>query len=130
MGMRIAELPKPAAHDLSPAVVPELGGRIPATGSETFRLSELAGLEGDTVLKGVAEWITKYLMRPHADLGRPGPVCPFVAGARMRDSVRIAVVRLRERDRSEQVKRTVLNFKTAFMNQRSPRAEDELYKVI
>ncbi|MEC3956674.1 hypothetical protein VMT65_26805 [Nocardia sp. CDC153] len=26
----------------------------------------------------LTRWVTDHLMRPHPDLGRPGPVCPFV----------------------------------------------------
>ncbi len=29
-------------------------------------------------LQAVAAWIRSFVMRPHADLGRPGPVCPYV----------------------------------------------------
>ncbi len=39
----------------------------------------------------VAEWIRSYLMRPHADLGRAGDVCPFTALASRLDLVRIGV---------------------------------------
>jgi hypothetical protein len=39
----------------------------------------------------VAEWIRSYLMRPHADLGRAGDVCPFTARASRLDLVRISI---------------------------------------
>jgi hypothetical protein len=29
----------------------------------------------------VRQWATEYLVAPHADLGRPGPVCPFSAAS-------------------------------------------------
>ena len=32
-------------------------------------------------LRTVADWITTFVARPHTDLGREGPVCPFVPGA-------------------------------------------------
>ena len=32
-------------------------------------------------LRAVADWITSFMARPHEDLGRPGPVCPFVPQA-------------------------------------------------
>jgi hypothetical protein len=32
-------------------------------------------------LRAVADWITTFVARPHDDLGRAGPVCPFVPGA-------------------------------------------------
>jgi hypothetical protein len=39
----------------------------------------------------IAFWVRTYLMRPHADLGRSGDVCPFTAGAARLDTVRIGV---------------------------------------
>jgi hypothetical protein len=32
-------------------------------------------------LRAVADWIRSFVARPNKDLGRPGPVCPFVPGA-------------------------------------------------
>jgi hypothetical protein len=44
------------------------------------KTSELA--EGElTALQAVADWIETYVVRPHKDLGRAGPVCPFVPGS-------------------------------------------------
>jgi Domain of unknown function (DUF6875) len=31
-------------------------------------------------LHAVAEWIKTYVVKPHEDLGRAGPVCPFLSG--------------------------------------------------
>ena len=47
---------------------------------DAAKASELA--EGDlTALRTVADWIRSYVVRPHKDLGRAGPVCPFVPAA-------------------------------------------------
>jgi len=32
-------------------------------------------------LRAVADWIANFVARPHKDLGRTGPVCPFVPRA-------------------------------------------------
>jgi hypothetical protein len=32
-------------------------------------------------LRAVAEWIGEFVIQPHKDLGRPGPVCPFTSVA-------------------------------------------------
>ena len=29
-------------------------------------------------LRAVADWIKAFVIKPHADLGRPGTVCPYV----------------------------------------------------
>jgi hypothetical protein len=41
------------------------------------RTSELAQSDRDA-LAAVADWIKTYVVKPHKDLGRAGPVCPFV----------------------------------------------------
>ncbi|MEV3989871.1 DUF6875 domain-containing protein [Streptomyces sp. NPDC049837] len=39
----------------------------------------------------VVEWVREYLARPHGELGRPGPVCPYVPGALAHRGLRAAV---------------------------------------
>jgi hypothetical protein len=35
--------------------------------------------DGDLrALRSISDWIESYVVQPHADLGRPGPVCPYV----------------------------------------------------
>ena len=44
------------------------------------KTSQLA--DGDlTALRTVADWMKTFVARPHKDLGREGPVCPFVPGS-------------------------------------------------
>ena len=53
------------------------------------RVTELA--KGDlNALRAVADWITNFVARPHKDLGRAGPVCPFVPGALERNTLWLA----------------------------------------
>ncbi|HEX5542764.1 MAG TPA: hypothetical protein VFX60_14580 [Micromonospora sp.] len=44
-------------------------------------------------LRGMFSWAREYLSRPHAELGRKGPVCPFVQGAMERERFYLAVYR-------------------------------------
>ena len=37
-------------------------------------------------LRAVADWTKTFVARPNKDLGRPGPICPFVRGAMSIDS--------------------------------------------
>jgi Domain of unknown function (DUF6875) len=41
-------------------------------------------------LQGVAGWIKTFVVKPHQDLGRAGPVCPFVPGALERKTLWLA----------------------------------------
>ena len=34
-----------------------------------------------TALHAIADWVDGYVVKPHPDLGRSGPVCPYVPGA-------------------------------------------------
>ena len=59
-------------------------------------LEEARGL-GDRepeALTAVADWIRSFIVRPHADLGRPGPVCPFVPRSLERQSLWLAPERV------------------------------------
>ena len=54
------------------------------------RTSELAQSDRDA-LAAVADWIKTYVVKPHKDLGRAGPVCPFVPGALERKTLWLAL---------------------------------------
>ena len=47
---------------------------------DASRTGELADSDLEA-LQAVADWIKSYVVRPHKDLGRAGPVCPFVPGS-------------------------------------------------
>jgi hypothetical protein len=66
------------------------------------RMSELERSDLDA-LRAVADWIKAFVARPHEDLGRPGPVCPFVRGALERNTLWLASERVAERSMSDVV---------------------------
>ena len=43
---------------------------------DATRISDLADSDL-TALRAVADWTKAFVIQPHRDLGRPGPVCPF-----------------------------------------------------
>lgn len=50
--------------------------------------------KGDlTALRSVAEWTKTFVIQPHKDLGRAGPVCPFTAVAVERKTLWLAAER-------------------------------------
>jgi hypothetical protein len=79
---------------------------MPTKTTELFRLEDLddAGRTGELAegdldaLQAIADWVESYVVQPHQDLGRPGPVCPFVPGALDRGTFWLAPERIAERD--------------------------------
>ena len=61
------------------------------------RTSELADSDL-AALHAVADWIKTFVVKPHKDLGRAGPVCPFVPGALERKALWLAPERIADRD--------------------------------
>ena len=49
--------------------------------------------EDDEALEPIHDWLESYISQPHPDLGRPGPVCPFVAPAVAAGTVYFAAYR-------------------------------------
>jgi hypothetical protein len=45
--------------------------------------------DAEDSIRTIADWVRTYLMRPHADLGRTGHVCPFTA-----QSARLSLIRI------------------------------------
>jgi hypothetical protein len=92
------------------------------------RTSELA--EGElTALQAVADWIKTYVVRPHKDLGRAGPVCPFVPGALERRTLWLAPEQAA--DRSVPAVVELMNgYKRRFLDVQPAEGDDANYKVI
>ena len=61
------------------------------------RTSELVQSDLDA-LQAVADWIKTFVVKPHKDLGRAGPVCPFVPGALERKTLWLAPEQIADRD--------------------------------
>jgi len=59
----------------SPMLVESINLFLPETLDDATR--ELAQSDRNA-LRAVADWTRTFVARPHRDLGRPGPVCPFV----------------------------------------------------
>jgi hypothetical protein len=92
------------------------------------RTSELA--EGDLdALHAVADWIKTYVAKPHKDLGRAGPVCPFVPGALERKTLWLAPERIADRDVPAVVE-LMNGYQRLFLDTQPTDGDDVDYKVI
>lgn len=67
-----------------------------------YRPADLARLTADLpVLCRIADWVQEYLCRPHADLGRTGPVCPYAPHAFAMERLVFTVVHTADRSAAE-----------------------------
>jgi hypothetical protein len=96
-----------------------------------FLLEELedAGTTSDLeALRLVADWITRFVAEPNEDLGRPGPVCPFVPGALERRTLWLApehVAGLGAADAADLVSR----YQGLFKDVEPREGDDAIYKA-
>jgi hypothetical protein len=95
---------------------------------EVSRTGELA--EADLrALHAVADWITTFVARPNKDLGRAGPVCPFVPGAVERKTLWLAPERMAGRSAPDVV-RLIHGYQSLFLAGQPIDGDDANYKSI
>lgn len=92
------------------------------------RTSELAESDLDA-LHAVAEWIQTFVARPHEDLGRAGPVCPFVPGALERKTLWLAPEQIADRSMPQLVE-LMNGYKSLFLSAQPTGVDGADYKVI
>jgi hypothetical protein len=92
------------------------------------RTGELAECDLDA-LRAVADWIKSYVVRPHEDLGRAGPVCPFVPGALERKTLWLAAEEMADRGVPDVVE-LIDGYKSLFLDTQPVDGDDAIYKVI
>jgi hypothetical protein len=92
------------------------------------RTSELAESDLDA-LHAVADWIKTYVVRPHKDLGRAGPVCPFVPGALERRTFWLAPEQITDRSVPAVVE-LMHGYVRRFLEAQPTDGDDAKYKVI
>jgi len=74
-------------------------------------------------LRAVAHWITTFVVRPHEDLGRAGPVCPYVPGALERRKLWLAPEQVGDGDVSD-VAELLTGYRRLFLDAQPPDRED------
>jgi hypothetical protein len=95
---------------------------------DVARTGELAQSDLDA-LHAVADWIRSYVVRPHEDLGRAGPVCPFVPRALESKTLWLAPEEIADPGVPHVVE--LLNgYKSLFLDVEPTGGDDANYKVI
>ena len=95
---------------------------------ELGRTGELAQSDLDA-LHAVANWIKAYVVKPHKDLGRAGPVCPFVPESLERKTLWLAPEQIADRDVPEVVE-LMNGYKRLLLDTRPTDGDDVIYNVI
>lgn len=113
------------------------GGSMEAQTSNLFRLEDLEDgtktrelAQSDlNALHAVADWINTFVATPHKDLGRGGPVCPFVPGALERKTLWLAPERIGNRSMPDIVQ-LMNGYKKRLLDAQPIGGDDASYKVI
>jgi hypothetical protein len=92
------------------------------------RTSELARSDLDA-LRAVAARITSFMARPHKDLGRAGPVCPFVPESLERKTLWLAPEQVGRRSVADVVD-LVREYQRLFLDARPTKGDAAIYKAI
>ena len=110
---------------------------MPAQTANLFLLEDLEDVgrtrelaEGDlAALEAVADWIKTYVVKPHKDLGRAGPVCPFVPEALERKTLWLAPEQIADRDMPDVIE-LINGYQRLFLDAQPTDGDDANYKVI
>jgi hypothetical protein len=110
---------------------------MPATTTNLFLLQDLehvsrTGQLAESELKAlhtVADWIKTFVARPNKDVGRAGPVCPFVPGAWERKTLWLAPEQIANRSVVDVVQ-LVNGYKSLFLRAYPTEGDDATYKAI
>jgi|GEM_PF-924582 len=102
-------------------------------------LAELSDLEGDPMpervrenlgtLRAIVDWARSYLAQPHPDLGRSGPVCPFVRPAMSRGTMFLTVWPGARLD-ADEVESVVRSYRDWFLELEPAQGKEAQYKSI
>jgi hypothetical protein len=96
--------------------------------ADVSRTRELAESDLDA-LRAVAGWIKTFVARLHKDLGRAGPVCPFVPGAWERQTLWLAPEEIADRSVQAVVQR-INEYKKLFLHTQPIDGDDANDKAI
>ena len=78
-------------------------------------------------LRAVADWIKAFVARPHKDLGRAGPVCPFVPGALERKTLWLAPEQIADLSVPDVVE-LISGYQRLFLDAQPADGDDAVYK--
>ena len=128
--------PAPEGAKEARAALPA-GGSMPAQTSNLYLLEDLDDASRTrqlaksdlAALRKVADWMKTFVARPHKDLGRDGPVCPFVPGGLERKTLWLAPDHIAGRSVAD-VAQLVNGYKAQLLRTQPIDGDGTAYKVI
>jgi hypothetical protein len=76
-----------------------------------------------TYLIEIQNWIKGFLARHHVDLGRTGPVCPYVPHALKSDAIKMAVIHT-ENNSLQEIAEIVTHYRQIFLQEAARKEQD------
>jgi hypothetical protein len=107
------------------AQVAPLSGRPPDRCPDDVEVA----LAGRRALWVVADLIKTFVIKPHQDLGRAGPVCPFVPGSLERETLWLAPEKIADRGMPEVVE-LISGYQRLFLDAQPTDGDEATYKSI
>lgn len=108
---------------------PKSGSRF--TTKQLYTPRELEQLHHDLpYLRNITGWLINFLAKPHPDLGRSGPVCPFLPRALQLQTIEMAVIRTQNLSDLNQIEEIVKHHRDVFLELEPCTGELALYKSI
>ena len=113
------------------------GKPLPAEATRLFLLhdledsSKVSGLADADLkaLQSVAHWITTFVAKPHRDLGRAGPVCPFVPRALETETLWLAAEPIGDR-RAPEIVKLIDSYQNLLMDAQPVEGHQADYKAL
>ncbi|MBE9179856.1 hypothetical protein IQ268_14895 [Oculatella sp. LEGE 06141] len=77
----------------------------------------------------ITDWVKNFLAKPHPELGRSGPVCPFVPRALQLNTIRLEVIRAKDLEQ-QQIEEIVKRYRDVFIELEPKQGDLAFYKAI
>lgn len=90
----------------------------------------LCGAEELEPMRQTVSWMRSFLAKPHANLGRTGPVCPFVPMSLALDTIYMTVIPHDASTQPETIEETVGNFRDIFLELEPKDGDDAINKSL
>ena len=102
----------------------------PVTLPRLMRVSEVdRECDPASTLAGILKWLREFISRPHPDLGRAGPICPFVPASLEMDTIWITEI-TDDNPSIDRISATVNQYRNIFLKTDPQNGRDAINKAL